>query len=411
MSSFIQINKAPTCIQPVMNLADSDKNGRLDTKEEKDNAKDLGKKLLCAKKHQELLTHMETHGRYDIEVKADQINNMDIMVWYPKSINSGESFPAIILSPGIGDCPKGLQDYAEQIASAGYIVVSPEHAGAKFCHVREESEIETRDFLKAMIESKFDFASTVSYVLPETLEMTLNGISYRTRETSLTIDTVIAWNSDPSSLFYNSIKPEIGIAGQSLGAWDAAHVGGVSMHCENVPAQSCEEFPTDFSVEELIPYTCCDPALFGQTTDSTHPDVKAVLLLNPGMIYFPNYLGFMEEYLKDTPFMILAENLYPKIGMETNGILPYNNLASDNKYLFEITSNHLTINNSFDFVMKYLRMGPFANAFHECSKNKYYELSIAFFDAKLKNDPRRLNAILNDPYDPLIKNKIWQENN
>jgi len=239
--------------------------------------------------------------------------------------------------------------------------------------------------------------------------MTLNGISYRTRETYSTLETALEWNSDPSSIFYGHINTDkTGIAGQSLGAWDAAHVGGVPMHCENIPESVFKEFPEDFSVEELIPYTCCDPELKGKVTNSTHPDIDAVLLINPGMIYFRNYQGFENSGLKDTPFMFIMENQYPHVGMETNGILPYQHLASDNKYLVEIFSNHLTINRSFDFIMKYLRMGLISNTVHNCSEDRYYDWSVAFFDAHLKNDHEKLDSLLNKKCDLMIKNKMWE---
>jgi len=368
-----------------------------------------------------------------VTIKQVEVEDREVpaMVWYPASPEgsaepydyhglgmgkskavydapmdtSEESYPLIFASHGIGMCAPDLWKLTEAWAAAGYIVVAPDHKDAAICHIGGGSDISNKDFYKAAIKGGFDLGKTVQILLPDQVNMALTDITYRSNETTATINSAVSWNSDPSSIFYGMIDSQnIGLAGHSLGAWDTFYSAGTGMYCEATPEYVCEAPPPELTTDQLIQYTCCNDTFRDQTSHGKIENAKALVGIGPGIIWYPNYLGL--DDLENVQTMFITEALSPKVDYMTNSEIPYE-IIQPPKDTIVLWSNHMTVSASIDTI-------PFARAllpgalWHNQAIKSYQKWTTALFDSALKGEPEDLDSLRNG-HDCMVKEKHWED--
>lgn len=428
MTTYIDINSAPLKFRGILAICDRNKDGRIEAGSESDSARAVGQKLLCKSSLGDFLAFIDGAALHDIGVRVTEVTvngsggpnyAVPAMVWYPADAAEGSvpfdyhgmgkgrsrailnatadgsssPYPLIVASHGIGMCAPDLWRLAESWAAAGYVVVAPDHSDAAICHIDGTSDVTRRQFYRAAIKGGYDLGKTVKLLFPDQVKMVLDDISFRSNETYSTIDAAVSLNGDPGSFLRGMIAVEsIGIAGHSLGGWDAFFAGGTSMRCKSVTEEMCSAPEPEIETDKLTYRTCCNSEFFGKTTNGRHENVKAVLGIGPGMIYYPNYLGL--DDMAGVRTMFITEALPPMVDYETNAGRPYDTLAPE-KFDVRLWANHMTVSSSIDTFPLARPILP-GSLWHDRAVRTYSDWSVAFFDHSLKGDDSRIDAVMSE---------------
>ncbi len=145
----------------------------------------------------------------------DQNRNRKLIVhlYTPENlIYKPESTPVIIISPGLGATPKTWQHLVQHLGSHGYVIATIQHPGSNFNHLQaffqgfESDVFRTQEFIDRPLD--------ITYVIDE---LERRNISHFQGKLNL---------------------KQVGVAGQSFGAYTALAVAGASLNFEQLK-QDC----------------------------------------------------------------------------------------------------------------------------------------------------------------------------
>jgi predicted dienelactone hydrolase len=373
-------------------------------------------------------------GPYGVGVMIERVEfegrETRIIVWYPAEGTDGEGYkfesgvrgaavldaavnraaapyPLILFSHGIGGAADQSVYYCQNLASAGYLVVSMDHMDKDTV-----TRVLTPNALYRMLKK---MPNTPDEAFGLTMFMTLyrdyfNGIdfdlSYRPREASFAIDYALEINQHDGSPLKSMIDPErIGATGHSLGGFTALLIGGVPMKCDHPEdlGRECDmmnQDPLD------LEFPCCidfvrnmDPYDFRDTR------VKAILPLAPAVLV-PHLADAAGEI--EVPIMIITGNAV-KLEAPFPTIKTLYDNAGPPKYLVRVKkADHMTIAEGYPMmtipITRWSLPGFRKN--YQDKARVYKDYSRAFFDLYLKGDDSG-SRILDEPASEFAE--LWGE--
>ena len=337
------------------------------------------------------IEHLEFEGR-----------TMAIALWYPAEVaasartyeyahhlfgsavakarpaRSSAPYPLIIYSHGGTSC--GIQSlfFTENLASYGYLVVAPDHQDSWNCSTDSGPEQPSEP---AGGRLKIGSRSARSRLKASLALIGSYDWRFRIKEISATIDYLLLMNQQAGE-WQNSINPlAIGVAGHSIGGWDALVLGGVEIHCERAEDMDPQNNKSKTSRPDRV-NLCNLDGYRGKLTSLRDPRVKAVLALSPSVWVLPNHRG---EAASAAPVMIISgekRDIKPKDLLDT-----YNHLPAPRYLLLVRGADHRLVEDLFAARPWYR---PFYRSawFHYQEKQEIYmNYSANFFNAYLKGDP------------------------
>jgi predicted dienelactone hydrolase len=383
----------------------------------------------------EAVTTLAPQGPYPVGLKVKHVNfnarDMRILVWYPaqevsgsegykferglkgsavldaEPDRSGAPYPLLLFSHGLGGRADQSVYYCQNLASFGYVVVSPDHADADivlknlsikniFKFLRKIPHVQKEAFGMAFVITTFnDYFQKINF-----------DLSYRPEEASFTIDQAIEWNRDSSHMLYGMMDPDlIGATGHSLGGLTTLAIGGLPIKCdepEDLDTSECDL--TDIDPLDMSFVCCIEFARECEPFEYSDERVKAIIPLGPA-IFFP-HLERVAAGLRVPLMIITGESVRleaPWPPMKT----VYDN-APPPKYLIRVRkTDHMTIADETLSISWLVRPVLPGFRFHYRDKAQVYmDYSVAFFDLYIKGDESRAE-FLKEPSSRFLE--LWSE--
>jgi predicted dienelactone hydrolase len=335
--------------------------------------------------------------------------SVPVMIWYPASPapsakafdyygsvegraaleapsdSSHGSYPLIIFSTGFSGCGMTSVFLTEHLAGLGYVVAAPDFKDAFFCSV-EHGRVSDRYFISILGNSPQGAKARFKEVYA--LLRTQECFTYRTKEISATIDYLLEENQR-SGLLRGMVDPSsIGVAGHSLGGWDALALGGVEICCD----QSGDVAQDRRAAENGSVGLCTLDLYQGKATSLRDPRVKAVIAISPSVWAFPNNRG---EAAVKIPTMIISG--YRRDAKIEDVKDTYDHLPPPRYELILKGVDHLTASDLIRKMVLFRLVYIFSSGyiFHYPEKQEIFmNYSGNFFNAYLKNDPAGREYIL-----------------
>jgi predicted dienelactone hydrolase len=374
-------------------------------------------------------------GPFAVGVRIERVElsgrEAAVMVWYPADAVPGSEgygyldgglegsavldaapfqadapYPLILFSHGLGMCGCQSVFYTENLASAGYVVVAPDHKDSAICHIDAEPDVSISEIVWAFIKGRGDLGKSVMALFGDRFEEEDHNDTYRAREASAAIDRALLWNRDPSSFLYCMIDPErIGATGHSLGGFTTLMVGGVPFDCQGT-TPSPEECEKEKG-ERRTPSSCCMESIREMDPFELRDDrVKAILPLGP-VAFFPDLEQAVTRL--EIPIMVISGGHRFEVPWEWAWTI-YEN-APPPKYAIRLAgTDHTTIADvslTKSSIAKVLLPG-FRSGFPEKAE-AYKDYSVAFFDLYLKGDSSRAVILTAPPANKFVE--LWHEGN
>ncbi len=300
---------------------------------------------------------------------------------------SGARYPLILFSHGIGGAADQSLYYCENLASAGYVVVSIDHLDKDTV-----TEVISPSALYRMLkkipntpDEAFGLTMFTTLYRDYFIDMDFD-LSYRLSEASFAIDRALEINSADGSRLMGMIDPQrIGATGHSLGGFTVLVLGGIPLRCDRPGdlERECDMMNQD---PMDLEFACCidfvrnmDPIEFRD------PRVKAILPLGPA-VFVPHLADVAPEL--DIPMMIITgdalklEAPFPTMKTLYDSALPP-------KYLIRVKdTDHMTIAEAYPMMSLPIArwtLPGFRSHYRDKAK-VYMDYSRAFFDVHLKGD-------------------------
>jgi predicted dienelactone hydrolase len=297
---------------------------------------------------------------------------------------SGNRYPLVLFSPGVGAHHDAYFFYCQNLASSGYIVVSINHLDATQLSPGA-SIFALAQAIIYMIQNNSSY--TVWLLFSDWFRSTHFALTYRPQEIQYVLNKAIAEASEPTSPFYGVIDTEkIGMAGHSLGAfYTLLKGGGLAIHCDT-PLTANESNVNNSILTEVS--ICAWPETRSLTSPTAlhDPRIKAVIALASPVFIKPANIPRSASAIK-TPMMVLTGN-DPKF---ESTVLPQQQIydaAQGPKYIVEVdATDHLLVSEAYQFNANLSATMSAANKEHFAEKAQVYMVySSAFFDAYLKGN-------------------------
>lgn len=278
-------------------------------------------------------------GEYDL--------NVDL--YLPKELDGAA--PLAIITHGLGSERSDFDYLAEHLASHGYIVAIPEHAGSN------------GEYKKAFLrgEVNVDVSPVEFYSRPRDITYLLNGL-----EEDPDYQRAIDWS-------------QIGILGHSFGGTTALITSGAPLNLARVK-DICQQ--DRFTLNVSLFLQCRANNLPPGNYDLEDPRIKAVMALNP---VTSSVLGVESMSQIDIPTLIVGGTMdfvSPYIEEQAH---PFLWLTTRNKYLATmVNGSHFSAVSEENIA----GVNDFLKGFHpSLGKNYLKTLSLAFFEAHVRERP------------------------
>lgn len=370
--------------------------------------------LLLTGRSSEAIRAVTPDGKYKVGVRVLYLDlegrKAPVMIWYPARPAAGAAaydyrgaihgaavlnadpestaapYPLLLFSHGLGGCGCQSVFYTENLASAGYVVVAPDHKDSAMCHIDRDPDITAGQIVKAALTSGGNLGQTVLSLFGEQIAGSGYDFSYRFREAGAAIDQALAWNRDPDSSLHNMMDPDrIGVTGHSLGGMTTLVVGGVPYLCDQPEDKNPADCDSKNFAQNRMPNPCCFPAVRElQPFQFRDSRVKAMLSLAPAVL-FPHPERAAKE-IKIPMMIITGDNR--KMEVPWTPIWNIYQNAPAPKYLVRLQgTDHMTV---ADFargvsVAKYVLPG--FRSHYADKAQAYQDYSVGFFNLYLQPGP------------------------
>lgn len=249
------------------------------------------------------LPDLRKPGKWPVQKKqwtlTDPQRNRTFKVYiYQPQKQQNASYPIVIASHGLASSPQHFTEYAEHLASYGYVVAIPQHPGSD----RQQLQNLKRGLSRQIfLTSEFiDRPKDISYVIDE-LE----------RRNKIAFSGKLALN-------------KIAVIGHSFGGYTALAVAGATLEFEHL-AQEC---PGSLNLSLLLQCRALtlDPEVYSLKDER----VKAIALTNPlkSAIFGPNGLSRVS-----VPVYVQAGKYDPATPFVLEQVRPFPWFDSANRYL------------------------------------------------------------------------------
>lgn len=324
---------------------------------------------------------------------------MPVIIWYPASPGpsakafdyygsiegravreappdaKGAPYPLIVFSHGFSGC--GIQSVflTEHLAGRGYVVAAPDHEDTFFCSA-DRGRVNDLYLLGALGMGSPEGRQRYKEIGPL---LQNQDWTYRAKAISATMDYLLEENQGTGPLKGMIDPSAIGVAGHSLGGWDAFALGGVEICCDQ-PGDVAHQ--DRGAVENGLKGLCFEDVYRGKVTSLRDPRVKAILGLSPSVWAFPNNRG--EAAVKIPTMMINGDRMDCKVEDIKDA---YDHLPPPRYELILKDVDHLTVSDLFrKMVLARLVFTGYIFNYPE-KREIFMNYSGNFFNAYLKNDP------------------------
>jgi predicted dienelactone hydrolase len=249
------------------------------------------------------LPDLRQRGEFAVETKQWKLNDssrgriFNVDVYRPQKWRTGQS-PVVIISHGLASSPQYFVDYAEYLASHGYVVAVPQHPGSDSQHLQD---------LKAGLSRQI-------FVTSEFMD--------RPRDITYVIDELERRNEQDfaGKLDLNRVA----VVGHSFGGYTALAVAGATIDLENLERE-CKR-----SLNLSLLLQCRALSLDTKTNNLKDKRVKAIAITNPfkSAIFGPRGLASVS-----LPVYVQAGQYDPATPFVLEQVRPFPWLNTANKYL------------------------------------------------------------------------------
>lgn len=141
----------------------------------------------------------------------------------------GEKFPVIVFSHGLGASRETYQYFGEHMASHGYLVIHPQHAGSDTPAVRDELRGRMRDPSKKRKEKETGNSDDVDERLRGGFIVEETSDPENLRNRPLDVSFVLDYIHKDAELSKAADMTRVGVAGHSFGSYTALAVAGMTV--------------------------------------------------------------------------------------------------------------------------------------------------------------------------------------
>ncbi|NER28802.1 MAG: alpha/beta hydrolase [Symploca sp. SIO1C4] len=289
--------------------------------------------------------------------ESRRLRKFRVIVYQPQTPRPGKT-PVVVISHGLGSSPEDFREYAQHLASYGYLVALPQHPGSDSTQIQDMLAGDSREVFK--LNEFIDRPLDIICVINE-LERR-NQLEYRGR---LNLQAV-------------------GVMGHSFGGYTALALAGAEIDFEKLE-QACEPVVVKPNISLLL--QCRALRLPRKTYNFRDERVKAVLPVDSvgSEVFGPKGLS----QIKIPVFMIAGskDKMAPAV-LEQIRVFPW--LATSNRYLALIKGKaHVGNFSKSETGLKCMLLktlphltGSNATIFY----NYAYAMSLAFFEVHISKN-------------------------